>query len=49
MNIYLGPEYIVNFNEYMDNYGGKRIKFILDAVNYWMSVHGQDSELKLQS
>lgn len=42
MNIRLGSKYIQNFNLYMEKHGGKKIDFIRDALDYWMSVDGKD-------
>ena len=48
MNIRLGSQYIKKFNEYMDSHGGKKIDFIRDALDYWMSVDAKGYEIKLQ-
>ena len=48
MNIRLGSQYIKKFNEYMDSHGGKKIDFIRDALDYWMSVDGKGYEINLQ-
>lgn len=48
LNFRLGSEYIQNFYKYMDEHGGKKIDFVRDALDYWMSVEGKPSELQQQ-
>ncbi len=48
VNLRLGAEYIQTFNAYMKTYGGTKVQFIRDALDYWMSVDGRAKDLDEQ-
>lgn len=48
VNLRLGAEYIQTFNAYMKTHGGTKIRFIRDAIDYWMSVDGCPKNMEQQ-
>lgn len=48
LNFRLGSEYIQNFYHYMDQHGGKKIDFVRNAIDYWMSVDGNPVQMQQQ-
>lgn len=48
LNFRLGSEYIQNFYNYMDQHGGKKIDFVRNAIDYWMSVDGNPAQIQQQ-